>query len=193
MADPNEMQPNSLPPIGTTTATSVGQDYTLGARRQLESKGGKAERLARRYIRKYGDAGASAARDLLGIAAAEKLGRPAITTQLGRDRSSNTLKEEERSLLLRGAAAEENEKRMMEKAEEPEEQPTEQDTLTRGATPGTRGKPLKSTMNKSSTKPGSSLDYLRSPLEMRDRITGSREEAAKRKGFFGQAMDSMVS
>lgn len=189
MADPNQMQPSSLPPIGTTTATSVGQDYTLGARRQLESKGGKAERLARRYIRKYGDAGASAARDLLGIAAAEKLGRPAITTQLGRDRSSNTLKEEERSLLLRGAAAEENEKRM---TTPKEEQPTEQDTLTRGATEGAgRGTPLG--MSGSTTKPGSSLDYLRNPTQMRDRITGSREAAAKRKGFFGQAMDSMVS
>lgn len=191
MGDTNQVQPNNLPPIGTTTATSVGQDYTLGARRQLESKGGKAERLARRYIRKYGDAGASAARDLLGIAAAEKLGRPAVTTQLGRDRSSNTLKEEERSLLLRGAAAEENEKRMTTPKEE--EQPTEQDTLTRGATPGTRGKPLKSAMNESSTKPGSSLDYLRNPTQMRDRITGSREAAAKRKGFFGQAMDSIVA
>ena len=186
----NQMQPSSLPPIGTTTATAIGRDYTLGARRQLESKGGKAERLARRYIRKYGDAGASAARDLLGIAAAEKLGRPAITTQLGRDRSSNTLKEEERSLLLRGTAAEENEKRMTTPKEE--EQPTEQDTLTRGATEGAgRGTPL--SMSGSTTKPGSSLDYLRNPTQMRDRITGSREAAAKKKGFFGQAMDSMVS
>ena len=190
MGDNNQLQPSSLPPIGTTTATSIGMDYTLGARRQLESKGGKAERLARRYIRKYGAAGASAARDLLGIAAAEKMGGPAIRTQLSRDRASNTLKEEERGILLRGAAAEEDERKMAQPETEPEEQ--ERDTpLTRGATPGTRGTPLG--MSGSSTKPGSSLDYLRNPTQMRDRITGSREAAAKRKGLLGQSMDKLLS
>jgi hypothetical protein len=163
----------------------MGRDYTLGARRQLESKGGKAERLARRYIRKFGDAGASAARDLLGIAAAEKMGGPAIRTQTGRALGGNTLKEEERSLLLRGAAAEEDERRMAAPKEE-------QDTVNPNATPGTNGTPLKSAMNESSTKPGSSLDYLRNPTQMKDRITGSREAAAKKKGLFGQAMDKMI-
>jgi len=184
MGDNNQLQPSSLPPIGTTTATSIGMDYTLGARRQLESKGGKAERLARRYIRKYGAAGASAARDLLGIAAAEKMGGPAIRTQLSRDRASNTLKEEERGILLRGAAAEEDERKMAAPKEE------EQDTVNPNATPGTNGTPLG--MSGSSTKPGSSLDYLRNPTQVRDRITGSREAAAKKKGLFGQAMDKMI-
>lgn len=71
----------SLPPVGTTTATSIGRNYTLGATRSLESPGGKAERLARRYIRKFGDAGARAAAELLQGAAAAKLGTSAVTPQ----------------------------------------------------------------------------------------------------------------
>jgi len=213
MGDNNQLQPSGLPPIGTTTATSMGRDYTLGARRQLESKGGKAERLARRYIRKYGDAGASAARDLLGIAAAEKMGGPAIRTQAGRALGANTLKEEERSLLLRGAAAEADERRMAQPETEPEEQERdtpltrgatrgtrgrriggrrEKDTLTEGATAGTKEAPLDNTSTSPTTKMPSSLDYLRNPTQMMDRITGSREDAAKRKGLFGQMMDQLT-
>jgi len=107
MADPNQMQPSGLPPIGTTTATSIGMDYTLGARRSLESPAGRAERMARRYIRKFGDAGKAAAVDLLRGAAAARTSGLSVTSQADRAGMMEQQKVAEQSALQKGQAVDE--------------------------------------------------------------------------------------
>ena len=52
-----------------------------GSTRKLESDAGKAERLARRYMRKFGRFGASAASGLLEGAAAERMGTPGVRSE----------------------------------------------------------------------------------------------------------------
>lgn len=103
----NQVQPNGLPPIGTTTATAIGRDYTLGATRSLESDAGRAERVARRYMRKFGRAGQAAASDLLKAAAFQRAGGSSILTQAGMANRMNQRREAEESALNQGAAAEE--------------------------------------------------------------------------------------
>lgn len=107
MADPNQMQPSGLPPIGTTTATSIGRDYTLGATRSLESPAGRAERMARRYIRKFGDAGKAAAVDLLKGAAAARSSGLSLVSQADRAGMMEQQKREEQSALQKGQAVDE--------------------------------------------------------------------------------------
>lgn len=63
-------------PVGSASALSGP-----GSTRKLESDAGKAERLARRYIKKFGRAGASAASGLLENAAAERMGTPGVKSE----------------------------------------------------------------------------------------------------------------
>jgi len=107
MANSNQMQPSSLPPIGTTTATSIGMDYTLGKTRSLESPAGRAERMARRYIRKFGDAGKAAAVDLLRGAAAARSSGLSLVSQADRAKMMEQQKVAEQSALQRGQAVDE--------------------------------------------------------------------------------------
>jgi hypothetical protein len=104
MANSNQMQPSGLPPIGTTTATSIGMDYTLGKTRSLESPAGRAERMARRYIRKFGDAGKAAAVDLLRGAAAARSSGLSLVSQADRAKMTEQQKVAEQSALQRGQA-----------------------------------------------------------------------------------------
>lgn len=135
----------ALPPIGTTTATSVGRDYTLGARRSLETPAGKAERLARRYIRKFGDAGRAAASNLLQASAEAKLGSSAVTPQELAGERNRVQTEMMKSALARTSVQE-----LLNQQNQPE-QPTP---------PGQQK---------------SALDYLRSPMERERREREVRE------------------
>ena len=90
---------NSLPPIGTTTATSIGRDLSLsgpGSRRKLGNPTAqRAERLAKRYLRKYGAAGKLAASHLLGNAATSRMGDASIETQVGQAARAQFEREQE--------------------------------------------------------------------------------------------------
>jgi hypothetical protein len=107
MANSNQMQPSSLPPIGTTTATSIGMDYTLGKARSLESPAGRAERMARRYIRKFGDAGKAAASDLLRGAAVARTSGLSVTSQADRAGMMEQQKVAEQGAIRMGQAVDE--------------------------------------------------------------------------------------
>ena len=87
-------------PVGTTTATSIGRDPSLsgpGSRRKLGNPTAqKAERLAKRYIRKYGAAGKLAASHLLGNAASSRMGDSSIETQVGQAARAQFEREQEK-------------------------------------------------------------------------------------------------
>ena len=63
-------------PVGSSSSLSGP-----GSTRKLESDAGKAERLARRYMRKFGRFGASAAGGLLEGAANERMGTPGVKSE----------------------------------------------------------------------------------------------------------------
>ncbi len=63
-------------PVGASSALSGP-----GSTRKLESDAGKAERLARRYMKKFGGYGASAAGGLLETATAERMGTPGVRSE----------------------------------------------------------------------------------------------------------------
>ena len=163
MANPNQMQPSSLPPIGTTTATAIGRDYTLGARRSLESPAGRAERMARRYIRKFGDAGKAAAVDLLKGAAAARSSGLSLVSQADRAGMMEQQKREEQSALQKGQAVDE----------------LEQGQVNQNATSGAgRGTPL----GQSSQTSVSGLDsYFRTPEERQANIEKRQARMDRRK------------
>ena len=91
-------------PVGTTTATSIGRDLSLsgpGSRRQIGNHSAqKAERLAKRYIRKFGAAGRDAASTLLSGAAGSRMGDPSIATQAGQAMQNRVRAGEEEELDL---------------------------------------------------------------------------------------------
>ena len=86
-------------PVGTTTATSIGRDPSLsgpGSRRKLGNPTAqRAERLAKRYLRKYGAAGKLAASHLLGNAATSRMGDASIETQVGQAARAQFEREQE--------------------------------------------------------------------------------------------------
>ena len=98
----NEMTNNA--PVGTTTATSIGRDLSLsgpGSRRKLGNHSAqRAERLAKRYMRKFGDAGKVAASQMLGKAAASRMGDDSIETQVGQAARGQFQREQEEELDL---------------------------------------------------------------------------------------------
>ena len=98
----NEIRTNT--PVGTTTATSIGVDLSLsgpGSRRKLGNHSAqRAERLAKRYMRKFGAAGNVAASEMLGKAAASRMADPSIETQVGRAARGQFQMEQEEELDL---------------------------------------------------------------------------------------------
>lgn len=182
----NQIQPNGLPPIGTTTATAIGRDYTLGATRSLESDAGRAERVARRYMRKFGRAGQAAASDLLKAAAFQRAAGVSVRTQAGMANRMNQQEEAEQSAVAQGQAAAEVE----DAATTPVVNPN--------ATPGAgRGRPVgsgRSSGEESSgnsptvtQRAGSVLDsYFRSPAQR-------QEEEIRRKAKMKGAPGGSVS
>jgi hypothetical protein len=102
-------------PVGTTTATSIGRDLSLsgpGSRRQIGNHSAqKAERLAKRYIRKFGAAGRDAASTLLGSAAGSRMGDPAIATQVGQAAQNRVRSEQDEEFDLRRREQEQERRR----------------------------------------------------------------------------------
>lgn len=190
------MQPNGVPPIGTTTATSIGRDYTLGATRSLESDAGRAERMARRYIRKFGRAGQQAASELLKVAAFQRAGGASVLTQAGAAARMEQRKKAEQDALAQGAAADQIQAAATSGnptgtgGGQSDTEESARGTLTSGATPGVgRRRPVGSEPTEPTAPSG--LAYLRNPTEVEARIKESRQGAMKRKGLFGSVLDQV--
>jgi hypothetical protein len=191
----DKLKPSGVPPIGTMTATSYGRDYSLGARRSLESPAGRAERLARRYIRKFGDSGRAAAADLLKEAGAMRLGTTPLRTQPGVGKEAELQKGAEESAVRAGEEAKKVEQAATGGGETEETEKPKPTTVNPKSQPGAgSGKPLQ-TSSVSTTPSG--LDFLRSPDEVAAKVVDSRKKEAERKagrlGAFIPSLEKLMS